>query len=203
MTITSLIFCVFAFISLLAINKILGVSTDNDNSNRRRRHLRGFSIKNRSIEARQALSNAILSSVRSSSGDFEEKALDEAIDFGFGRQQVRYMSRLALKQKKADGGSIERIEKDMERLVSPDMAFPISEDEEEEVDGTVYDYNYRPKGSWHTSQETHVLVSTAILTAIRSPTSEVDPKALEDAIAAGVSREEMKKYIDAAIKPKR
>mmetsp|Transcript_34665 Transcript_34665/g.38317 ORF Transcript_34665/g.38317 Transcript_34665/m.38317 type:complete len:200 (+) Transcript_34665:186-785(+) len=198
MMIISLIYCVFLVLLVIGIPHGVAASTDNENPKVKRGHLRGFSVKKRSLDARKALLNAIFSSLPS--GDIDEKALDEAVNFGFGRNQVRYMSRLALKQKESEEGSIERLKKDMERLVSPDMAFPISEDEEEEVDGTVYDYNYRPKGSWHTSQETHVLVSTAILTAIRSPTSEVDPKALEDAIAAGISHDDMKEYIDAAMK---
>jgi len=199
MMIISLIYCVFLVLLVIGIPHGVAASTDNENPKVKRGHLRGFSVKKRSLDARKALLNAIFSSLPS--GDIDEKALDEAVNFGFGRNQVRYMSRLALKQKESEEGSIERLKKDMERLVSPDMAFPISEsDDDEEEDGIVYDYNYRPKGAWHMSHEARVLVSTAVLTAIRSPTNEADPKALEDAIAAGISHDDMKEYIDAAMK---
>jgi len=200
-------FCVFL---VLVVTPTLAANDENNN-NTQRRYLRALSSSsssinnNRSPEARQALSNAILSSVRSDTGKVDEKALEEAVEFGFGRQQVRHMSRLAVNQVRVDGGSMERIEKDMERFTSPDYVFPSTDEEEEEKDDDgntiVYDYTYVPKGAWHMSTETHVLISKAVLTAIRSPTHEVDPKAMEDVLEAGLSREDILKYVNVAITP--
>jgi len=132
-------------------------------------------------EAPQAVADAIWSCLQSPTGEIEAELMQEAIDGGFARQIVRHLCNLAQKKVEEDGNTLQ-IEKELEKVEK----MPVAQQEE----GKKLDHrSYQPKGLWNMSDEQHQALSRAVMTAIRSPTKQVHPKALSEAVATGMKAE--------------
>mmetsp|Transcript_16096 Transcript_16096/g.23689 ORF Transcript_16096/g.23689 Transcript_16096/m.23689 type:complete len:203 (+) Transcript_16096:69-677(+) len=133
-------------------------------------------IANSPVKTREALSDAILSSVHSPAGEIDPKLLEIVTNAGLPRQMVRHLAHAA-RRKMSLGASISEIEEDMKSLRKPR--------EETKADNN----GYKPVHAWAMPDRQHRALSKAILSAIRSPTGTVDPEAMKEAMSEGLSRE--------------
>mmetsp|Transcript_4870 Transcript_4870/g.5644 ORF Transcript_4870/g.5644 Transcript_4870/m.5644 type:complete len:202 (+) Transcript_4870:83-688(+) len=145
----------------------------------RHRHLSQYLEK-----SPRAVADAIWSCVQSPTGEIEEKLMQIALDSGFARQTVRHLCRLA-RQKVEEDGSTEKLEEDLAKVKD----LPVTPKEEPEKEEKKVHEGYKSKALWNMSFEQHQALSKAVLSAIRSPTKEIDPKAMSEAIATGVTKE--------------
>lgn len=148
------------------------------------------------ISAPRAIADAIESAVNSGSGEVDPEALQLAVDTGWTSDEVHNMARLALKSIHDHDGDKSRVLSDLRRLRTMKGQ---KRPQKEDSNSNTWTSGYKPKGSWTMSYKEHRALSKAVLTAIRSPSHDVDPVAMEEAIKEGVSREMVMEAIDSAL----
>lgn len=137
-------------------------------------------IANSPTKTREALSDAILSSVHSSTGEIDPKLLEIATNAGVPRQMIRHLAHSARRQMSSEGASIEDIEEDMRNLRQP------RQETHSNNDGYT-----QPAYAWAMPDNQHRALSKAILSAIRSPTGTIDPESMKAALSEGLSEDQI------------
>lgn len=146
---------------------------------------------------RKALADAILSAIHSEDGDIEPALMDAALKTGLQRQEIRHVARLARKEVREDPSKLDKIQNDLEKLtLSTTHADTVAPPIGQEFDSSKV---YKPKGAWALPHSAHVASAKAVLSALRSPTNEVDPELMEKAIEAGWTRDHIMKSVEAAM----
>jgi len=175
-------------------------------SNTSVRHLRGIP------QARNLISDAILSSVHSDNGNIDPSVLERAVQAGIPADFLVKVSNEAYQKVKEQGVSVQQIEDDMKVLRDQQKA------EEEENTNTNNNNNnnnndeqqqqqqqqysgYQPTGRWNMSTQAHVALSKAVMSGFRnSPDHTMDPLLLEEAAKEGVSEELIQQSLDTMLK---
>mmetsp|Transcript_10884 Transcript_10884/g.16653 ORF Transcript_10884/g.16653 Transcript_10884/m.16653 type:complete len:632 (+) Transcript_10884:157-2052(+) len=199
----------YALPLLLAASSSLSAATaqqQQQDSNTSVRHLRGIP------QARNLISDAILSSVHSDNGNIDPSVLERAVQAGIPADFLVKVSNEAYQKVKEQGVSVQQIEDDMKVLRDQQKA------EEEENTNTNNNNNnnnndeqqqqqqqqysgYQPTGRWNMSTQAHVALSKAVMSGFRnSPDHTMDPLLLEEAAKEGVSEELIQQSLDTMLK---
>lgn len=134
----------------------------------------------------KAIADVVLSAIKL--GRMDERALHTALQSGFTQEQVNHIVKLA-KEKVNQDGNTTLIEADLKHLA--DIKVPPRTQQIPRND-------YVVGKPWTLSYHQQRLISKAVLTAIRSPTKQVDEAAVQVAMEAGVDRELILKSVVSA-----
>jgi len=150
--------------------------------------------KLRSIpEAPQLISDAILSSVHSTNGEIDSEVMEKATNAGLPEDAVRKYASDAYKKVSEGNVTVAKIEEDMKTLVATAQNATKVEEEKktnnvtERTNKTETRKTYSPRKPL--SYEAQRKLSIAVMNGFRSPTEEINPKALQDALDEGVALE--------------
>lgn len=125
--------------------------------------------------------------------------LEAACQTGLSRMNIKHMARLAFEEVQKDPQKLDTIENDLDKLIASNTisdTIPKQQPQPQQQR-----HRYVPKAAWAMPHSAHVASSKAVLSALRSPTGEVDADLMEQALQAGWTREQILKAVQAA-KPK-
>mmetsp|Transcript_3235 Transcript_3235/g.4816 ORF Transcript_3235/g.4816 Transcript_3235/m.4816 type:complete len:199 (-) Transcript_3235:185-781(-) len=145
---------------------------------------------------RKAVADAIMSAIHSEDGEIEPSLMDAALESGLQRQEIRHVARLARKEVQEDPSKLDKIQSDLEKLtLSTAHSDTVPPPKVVEFDSSTV---YKPKAAWALPHSAHVASAKAVLSALRSPTYEVDPELMEKAIEEGWTRDHILQSVEAA-----
>jgi len=149
-----------------------------------------------SNEAHKMLSRAVLTAIRSPTREIDPEAMKLALDAGWAKDKILKAAENALNHVPVKEQTTEPAENNQETPVDegPTETSNFEQASQYKQESTVT----KPQSAFEISERSHMILSKAISSAIQSPSGEIDPQAMKDALNAGWKDAVIMKAVDVA-----